>query len=698
MESQDDPERTRPASQPIHHVAALRDVRIRVSDGLELSANLWLPEPLADGTGPQAFPAILEMIPYRKDDWRAASDQSRGEWLAARGYALCRLDIRGTGSSPGIALDEYTARETQDGYDAVEWLAAQSWCNGKVGMWGISYGGFTSIQVALLHPPHLAAIVPMMATDDRYTDDVHYLGGCATVSELSQYAVSMVGMNAMPPRPEFRGAAWADEWRDRLEQTPIWLFEWLRQQHDGPYWRQGSLAPHWDRLTTPTFLIGGWADEYVDAAVRMLERCTNAPRRALIGNWVHDLPDDAYPGPNVDWYHEMVRFFDHWLKGVDNNVMDEPGLVAFRHDWAEPEPFPAAWPGTWIAEAVWPPADLGERVLHLGSGEAPLAGILSDTAPVPSSAPSVERFRHRATIGTRAGLSWGAGGRPNGVARDLRPDDALGPVFTSVPLDADIDVVGVASVVLAWVSPVPVATAVVRLQDVAPDGTPFQVSAGILNLTHRTSHEVPEPLEPDAVTEVRINLRATAHRFAAGHRIRLSVASSMWPVVWPSPFPAEYELHLGGDIASRLILPVLPAGHAGIPVPAFKTTPAGLRDIGSYRGDPPAWQVIEDVMDGSVTVVTSEFGETTLPDGRTTLYVGERLKMTARDADPAHARMHNEVVYRLREDGSEVLIEANGTIRTTETDFHMNVGLRVTLDGAPFFERGWLETIPRRLV
>ena len=125
------------------------------------------------------------MLPYRKDDWRAASDESRGEWLAARGYALCRLDIRGTGSSPGIALDEYTARETQDGYDAVEWLAAQPWCNGHGRRCGASrYGGFTAIQVALLQPPHLAAIVPMMATDDRYTDDVHYLGGCVTVSEL----------------------------------------------------------------------------------------------------------------------------------------------------------------------------------------------------------------------------------------------------------------------------------------------------------------------------------------------------------------------------------------------------------------------------------------------------------------------------------------------------------------------------------
>ena len=690
-----DPEIARPASQPVHGVAGLRDVRIPVSDGLELSANLWLPVPRA-GDGDDRFPAILEMIPYRKDDWRAASDESRGEWLAARGYALCRLDVRGTGSSPGIALDEYTARETQDGYDAVEWLAAQPWCNGKVGMWGISYGGFTAIQVAKLQPPHLAAVVPMMATDDRYTDDIHYIGGCVTASELSQYAVSMVGMNALPARAEFRGAGWAEEWRERLEQTPIWLFGWLRRQHDGPYWRQGSLAPDWDQLVTPTFLIGGWMDEYVDAALRMLDRCTNAPRRALVGNWVHDLPDDAYPAPNVDWNHEMVRFFDHWLKGVDNGVMDEPALVAFRHEWAEPEPFPAAWPGAWIAGgAAWPPSDVVWLDLHLGGGEAPLVGRLGDRPP---DRRSVERFRHRATVGTRAGLSWGAGGRPNGVARDLRPDDALGPTFTSERLEADLDVVGRPLVVLAWESPVPIATAVVRLQDVAPDGTPFQVTAGVLNLTHRDTHARPTPLEPGEITEVRIDMRSTAHRFLAGHRIRLSVASAMWPVLWPSPFPAEYGLHVGGAAGSRLVLPVLPTDRPGPDVPAFKTTPAGLREVGSYRGEPPTWQVVEDVIGGSVTVVTSEFGESTLPDGRTTLYAGERLEMTARDADPAHARMHNEVVYRLRDEGSEILVEASGTTRSTATDFHMNVGLRVTLDGAPFFERGWLETIPRRLV
>lgn len=685
----------RPASQQIHEVEVRHDVRIPVSDGLELSANLWLPIPRPDAPD-ETFPAILEMIPYRKDDWRAASDVSRGEWLAARGFALCRLDVRGTGSSPGIALDEYTARETRDGADAVEWLAAQPWSNGNVGMWGISYGGFTAIQVALLHPPHLKAIVPMMATDDRYTDDVHYIGGVSTVSELSQYAVSMVGMNAMPPRAAYRGAAWATEWMERLEQTPVWLFEWLRQQHDGPYWRQGSLAPDYDRLTTPTFLIGGWMDEYVDPVLRMMERCVNAPRRALIGNWVHDLPDSAYPGPNLDWNHEMVRFFDHWLKGVDNGVMDEPAFVAFRYEWAEPEPFPRAWPGAWLAAPAWPLAGAGERSFRLAPGELPLVGRLVEGDDDGAAEPSVERLRHRATIGTRAALSWGAGGEPNGLARDLRPDDALVPTFTSAPLAEPLDVVGFPAVVLRWESPVEVATAVVRLQDVAPDGTPVQVTAGILNLTHRASHADPEPLPPGEVVEVRVPLRSTAHRFLAGHRVRISVASSAWPVIWPSPEPAVFGLHLGGPEPSRLVLPTAPP-ESPLPVADFKTTPAGQREVGAWRGDPARWTVTEDVIDGSVTVTTSEFGEQTLPDGRTTLYTGESLEMTARDADPAHARLHNEVVYRLREDGSEVLIEANGTIRTTATDFHMNVGLRVTLDGAPFFERGWLETIPRRL-
>lgn len=677
----------RPASLPAFRVEARRDVRIPVRDGLELSATLWLPVAEAGTADPEArFPAILEMIPYRKDDWRWASDEARGQWLAARGYAFCRLDIRGTGSSPGIAFGEYTLEETRDGYDTVEWLAAQPWCNGSVGMWGISWGGFAAIQVAMLRPPHLRAIVPVYASDDRYSDDVHYVGGCATASELSQYAVSMVGSNALPARPAYRGDGWQAEWRERLEQTPIWLFEWLRQQHDGPFWRQGSLAPDWADLTVPTFLIAGWMDGYVDSAVRMLERCVNAPRRALIGNWVHALPDDAYPGPTLDWLHELVRFFDHWLKGIDNGTMDEPALTFYEREYAPPEAFPASWPGHWRSEPGLPLAGAEARTLWLAPG-----GALSTE---PSSSGAIEALLHRPTMGTRSSLSWGAGWPPNGLARDLRPDEALLPTWTSEPLDRALDLFGQPVATFEVSSAMPVATLVARLSDVAPDGTVAQVTAGILNLTHRHGHAHPEPLRPGEREQVAVSLRVTGYRYLPGHRIRLSVASAYWPVIWPSPYPGEIAIHLDG---SRLVLPAIPA-NAGLATPAFRTEPPDLAEVGAgFSEDPPVWRIAEDVLAGTITVTTSSGETSVLPDG-TELYAAERLEMTAADADPAHAGMRTEVIYRLRQDGRAVAVQANGLMTSTESAFELAVELDVTLDGAPFHHREWAETIPRRLV
>jgi putative CocE/NonD family hydrolase len=677
---------------PVHEVERRLDVRIPVSDGLELSANLWLPVPASEEPDAR-FPAILEMIPYRKDDWRANGDEARGRWFAQRGFALCRLDVRGTGSSPGIALDEYTARETQDGYDAVEWLARQPWANGNVGMWGISYGGFTAIQVATLRPPALKAIVPMYATDDRYTDDVHYVGGVPTASELTQYAVAMVANNALPPRPSFRGDGWLDEWRRRIDETPIWLVEWLRRQRDGPYWRQGSLAPDYARIEAAILMFGGWMDSYVDPVFRMLERC-EAPRRAIVGNWTHEFPDDGYPGPNLDWLHETERFFGHWLRGDPNGVMDEPMLTWFRREWAPPEPFPKAWPGGWRAETAWPPSDRALANIFLANGPEPLHGQLTWRPPARRG---VIRFTHRSTVGTRGSLSWGAGGRPNGLARDLRPSDALGPTFTSEPLPAPLDVLGRPSVVLAWRSPVAVATSVVRLEDVAPDGTPLQVTAGILNLTHRDGHDRPAPLPPGDVVEVVVRLRSCGYRFAAGHRIRLSVASAAWPIAWPSPEPATFELVLGDGAPSppRLILPILP-DRPSAPVPAFRTGPPQLDPVGGGSEDEPVWRVIEDVLAGTVTVESFEGGESINEDG-TRLYGSEHHWMTASDATPAAARMTSEVRYRLEQDGHVVTSDADAEMTSTATTFRLRGRLRVTLDGEPFASRTWDETIPRDL-
>ena len=684
-----DPESARPASRPVHGVRALRDVQIPVRDGLELSANVWLPEPAPVAPGAR-FPAILEMIPYRKDDWRANGDEARGRYFAERGYAFCRLDIRGTGSSPGIATDEYAAAETQDGYDAVEWLAAQPWCSGAVGMWGISYGGFTAIQVAKLRPPHLRAIVPMYATDDRYTDDVHYIGGCVTGTELTQYAVSMIASNALPPRPAFRGEAWRDEWRDRLERTPVWSFEWLRRQHDGPYWRQGSLAPDYEAIEAPMLLIGGWMDSYVDPVFRMLERCT-ALRRAFVGNWVHEYPDDGYPGPNLDWLHELVRFFDHHLKGLPNGDDLEPGLSWFEREWAPPEPFPSAWPGRWRAARAYPVTGTTMRRWRLAASEAALSGrLVGDDEAV---AHGVMRFPHRATLGTRGALSWGAGSAPNGLARDLRPDEALVPVYTSGPLATDVHMLGMPVAVLAWESEVPIATAVVRLSDVAPDGTPIQVTAGVLNLTHRESHSAPAPLVPGQPTVVRLTMRAAGYRFRAGHRIRLSVASGAWPVIWPSPLAGEVRLHHGGEAA--LELPCVPPDD-DVAVPAWKTSPPLVESVGGGSGETATWQITDDVIAGSVTVTTFEGGETVTADG-TRLYSSESHALTARDADPARAEMVSQIRYRLSQDGHEIEADADARTTSTAEAFEMAVELRVHLDGQPFFERARSETIPRQL-
>jgi hypothetical protein len=683
------PDDPRAASRPVHDHDVAWDVRIPARDGLELSANIWRPRPRADAPGAR-FPAILEMIPYGKDNWRRNWDTAFGEWLAARGFALCRLDVRGTGSSPGVALDEYTEAETLDGLDTVEWLAAQPWCNGNVGMWGISYGGFTSIQVAKLRPPHLRAIVPMYATDDRYRDDVHVRGGCITASEKSQYAVSQLGMNAMPPRPSFRGAGWRDEWLARLEQTPPWLLSWVREQLDGPYWRRGSLAPDYAALDCAVFQIAGWSDSYVDPAFRIQERCINAARRTLVGNWVHSFPDDAYPGPNLDWMHEFVRFFDRYLKDVDNGWEDEPALTWFEREWATPEPFPRDWPGRWRAADAFPVPGTATTTWFLGHGV--LAASAADDG--------IDRIAHAATVGTAGSLSWGAGWPPNGLARDLRPDELRGLTYTTDPLDGPISVIGSPEVILHLSASMPVATCVVRLSEVSPAGVSSLVATGALNLTHRRSDVAPEPMPVDPAAdpeEVRIPLRSTGYRFTPGSRIRVTVLTGYWPALWPSPLPGELRVHRGAATPSRLLLPVVSDDVPAQTAAATGVEPEPVRDVGSHASDDPVWRIEEDVLAGTVAVTIFDGGASVNEDG-SRLYASEHLVLTASDADPAHASLASDVVYRWTGDGAGVDIRAVGGIESDAEAFDVRVALTVQLDDEPFFEREWRERIPRRLV
>ncbi len=701
----------RPEASSRYDVEIHYHVQLPMRDGTLLSANLWLPIPSQlnphqldphqlDPSQPgERFPVILEMIPYRKDDWRFITDHQRMNYLAQRGFACCRLDVRGTGSSQGVALDEYTVAETEDGYDAVEWLAVQAWCNGNVGMWGISYGGFTAIQVAMLQPPHLRAIVPMYATDDRYTDDVHFIGGCMVVSEFAQYAASQIGMNALPPNPQHVGDDWQQVWRDRLEATPPWVLSWLRNQTDGPYWRQGSLAPDYANITCAIYHIAGWHDGYVDCALRMHEKCVNAPRKTLIGPWVHSLPDSTYPGPNLDWLHEMVRFFDYWLKGIDTGVADEANLVVFLREYTAPGAFVERLKGEWIGIN-----EIGDWRLEIDGDQStsnlqpPISTLyLTQTqlSSTPPTHPFTHRYPHQPTWGTHGPLCWGGGAGPNGLARDLRPDEATALTFTSDPIAQSRNLLGFPELVLYLQSSTPVAHVVVWLSDVAPDGSSALVSKGVLNLTHRHGHTTPQPIDPDEVMEVRVQLRAAGYRFLPGQRIRVTIASALWPVIWPSPFRGENMLHCAPNRPSRLILPLLP-DTAIITPPTFKTTLPDLLELGSYRSDALIWQITEDVLAGSVTVLTYEGDEQTLPNGDT-IFTSERLTMTAHHDIAADVRFASDVVYRLVTGGHEVAITANMLITSTEQAFDVRIDLDVMLDGKRFFQRSWEEIVKRQL-
>ena len=333
-----------------------------MADGIRLSVTLYLPDP-AGGLQP----CILEALPYRKDDMTSTSYSSEYERLRDEyGYAVARLDLRGTGSSGGRATDEYPAQEQADLHEVIAWLAAQDWCSGAVGMYGTSYSGFNALQMACERPSALKAICAIYATDDRYTDDVHYLGGVLKWLDLVDYCHYMTPMNALPPVPAIWGEGWREEWLARIEEHEPWLFTWLENASDGAYWRHGSVRPDYDRIACPTMIVAGWADGYRNNSFRTMEALArnDVPRRLLAGPWAHASPSGSAPGPRIDLVPEMVRWWDRWLRGVENGVDSEPEALWYVRGSHRPAPDLDMVPGHWRAEE-WPSPRSGTRTLEL---------------------------------------------------------------------------------------------------------------------------------------------------------------------------------------------------------------------------------------------------------------------------------------------------------------------------------------------
>ena len=389
------------------------------------------------------------------------------------------LISEGAASSDGLLSDEYAQQEQDDALEVIAWLAAQPWCSGAVGMMGISWGGFNALQVAARRPPALKAIITICSTDDRYRDDVHYMGGVPLRAGFG-WASFLFGAMCHPPDPVLVGDRWRAMWLERLNNLPLFLEIWLRHQWRDAYWKHGSVCEDYSAIQCPVYAVGGWTDGYTNAIPRLLEHLA-APRKALIGPWAHAYPHFALPGPQVGFLQDALRWWDHWLKGVDTGVMDEPMLRAWMTESVAPAPYHETLPGRWIAERSWPPSGIALHRLHLTDDG--LRAVSTSLTPRHVCSPQ--------TVG-KAGGAWCPFGRGADQASDQQEDDARSLVFETAPLVTRGEMLGAPIITLDIAADRPVANLAVRLCDVHPDGASLRVSYGILNLAHRDGHEMPD--------------------------------------------------------------------------------------------------------------------------------------------------------------------------------------------------------------
>ena len=483
---------------------------IPMSDGTRLAARLWLPEDAER----DPVPAILEYLPYRKGDAFAKRDTHHHPWFAGHGYAGVRVDLRGSGDSDGILLDEYLPQEQDDGLEVIAWLAEQPWCSGAVGMIGISWGGFNGLQIAARRPPALKAVISMCASDDRYADDVHYVGGCVLGVDMLSWAATMLTLTAMPPDPAAVGEGWRATWLERMERSPSMVEAWLTHQRRDDFWRQASVCEDYAAIEAPVYAVGGWADGYSNAVPRLVEGLPG-PRKGLIGPWSHAFPQDGEPGPAIGFLQECKRWWDRWLKGIDNGIEREPVLRAWMQDTVAPATHHAERPGRWVTETAWPPPNVRTEEWEL-EADFPLA------------------HRSIESTGADAG-AWCADGGEGDWPADQRAEDERSLTFDFAPLAEPLEILGFPELRLELSADRPSALVAVRLCGVAPDGASLLVTRGLLNLTHRDGQDRADPLEPGSRYELAVCLDAIAHSFPAGQRLRVGISSAYWPWAWPSP-------------------------------------------------------------------------------------------------------------------------------------------------------------------
>jgi len=652
---------------------------IPMKDGVRLAVNLYMPDGPLPGAHPgEKFPAILEYLPYRKDDWTLARDWDLHSYFVRRGYVTARVDIRGTGASEGAPPDrEYSDQEQQDGLEVIAWLAKQPWSNGNVGMMGISWGGFNSIQMARLHPPALKAIIAMCATEELFHDDIHYIDNLMHLDEFELGMDLQLGLTRAPDFPTDEKSLAA-----RFDAKP-WAPLYLEHQRDSEFWRRASVAPdHYDEYTVPSFMIGGFLDGYRDSIPRFFEH-SHAPIKALIGPWNHTFPHEAEPGPSIEWRVEATRWWDYWLKGMQNGIMDEPRFEVYMRHWYPPATTIGEIPGEWRAEKTWPPADLQTQTLFLQPNHT-----LSEEAP--TAGKSVEHeLRYVPSIGNEAGFWWGD------LTADQRPIDAYSLVYDSEPLGKDTAVLGWPKVFLEVSASAPLADWFARLSDVAPDGTVTLITGAGQSGAQRESAANPRDLEFNRKFELPIELHVTSWVFQPGHRIRLAISNALWPMIWPTPYKMTTTLWLGGPNTPRLELPLVPLeppARAHFSAPEKEAPLAGVKSEGD-TWPPQYWTLTHDLITGDARVDWVGDDSSEYPWGK--MKDHEQMGYEVLDVSPETSQVFGVASTTVDLPGRTLVWKVVLTLRSDSRNFYYHFERHLTENGKPLRDKTWEETIPR---
>jgi putative CocE/NonD family hydrolase len=663
-----------------HQYTETEDCWIPMPDGIKLAAKLWLP----DIASKKGVPTIIEVIPYRKRDVYAPRDAMHHRYFAGHGYASMRVDMRGSGDSDGIQGVFSIGGEADDTVEVLKWIEQQPWSDGQVGMFGISWGGFQGIQAANRAPKQLKAVIAQSFAPDRYRYSQVYRGGCVLLRSI-RWSSQLFGYKSRAPDPELVGDKWRDMWMARLDNDTPQIVAALQHQGFDRYWSERAVD--FKNIKTPFFALSGWADGAYVGAVDETLRNLSTPAKGLIGPWGHRYGHLGMPGPAIGLLQEAMRWYDQWMKGKDTGVMSDPKLIAWMPRSVPAKVYYAESPGRWVAEDQWPSPHIKPRRFVLAAD-----GTLADKG----GRTAKRTWKSPQSLGLACGelMPWFQHGESPELPGDQRMDDGQSLCFDSAPLTKDLEILGTTNAELTLAVDRPTAFICVRVCDVAPDGASTRVTYGVFNLTHRDGPVKPKKLQPGTEYKINFPLIDSAYCFAKGHRIRVAVSTTYWPLIWPSPEPVTLTLVAG---KSALLLPVRPRTKRDDTPPKFKppeSAPAFPRTALTPGGRNRT--IHTDLGKGeTVVAVTDSSGRNRYDEIDLVVEARSTEHYRVVDNDPLAATAEVTWSWEFERGDWNIRTETRTQVSCTKKDFVIRARIEAYEGKKRVFERDFEERVPR---